>query len=68
MSNLSERTNYLKGLADGLQLNTEKSSNRVLLEALDLLAEMAEEIEKLRADHDELSDFVDAVDEDLSLL
>ncbi len=66
MSNLSEKANYLKGLADGLQLNTEKSSNRLLLEVLDLLTDMAEEIESLRADHDELSDFVDAVDEDLS--
>ena len=37
MSNLTERANYLKGLADGLQLNTEKSSTRLLLEVIDSL-------------------------------
>ena len=40
MSNLTERANYLKGLADGLQLNTEKSSTRLLLEVIDLLSDM----------------------------
>ncbi len=68
MSNLSERANYLKGLADGMRLNTEKSANRILMEVLDLLADMADEVERLRAEHDELSDYVDAVDEDLSQL
>ena len=68
MSNLTERANYLKGLADGLQLNTEKSSTRLLLEVIDLLSDMADEIEALQADHEELSDFVDAIDEDLGLL
>ena len=47
MSNLTERANYLKGLADGLQLNTEKSSTRLLLEVIDLLSDMADEIEAL---------------------
>ena len=68
MSNLTERANYLKGLADGLQLNTEKSSSRLLLEVIDLLTDVADEIETLQAAHEELSDFVDAIDEDLGLL
>ncbi len=68
MSNLTERANYLKGLADGLQLNTEKNSTKLLLEVIDLLSEMADEIEALETDHEELSDFVDAIDEDLGLL
>jgi DNA-directed RNA polymerase subunit RPC12/RpoP len=68
MSNLTERANYLKGLADGLQLNQEKSSTRLLLEVIDLLVETAGEIESLQADHEELSDFVDAIDEDLGML
>ena len=68
MSNLTERANYLKGLADGLQLNTEKSSTRLLLELIDLVSDMADELEALQTDHEELSDFVDAIDEDLGLL
>ena len=62
MSNLTERANYLKGLADGLQLNSEKSSNRLLMEVIDLLTGIADEIEALQADHEELSEFVDAID------
>ena len=68
MSNLSERANYLRGLADGLQISREKSTNRLLLEVIDLLVETAEEIDALRTDHEELSDFVDALDEDLGEL
>ena len=66
MSNLTDRANYLKGLADGLQLNTEKSSNRLLLELIDLAAATAAALEELEKNHAELSDYVEAIDEDLS--
>lgn len=68
MSKLTERANYLRGLADGLQLNEEKPSNLLVMEIIDLLGEITDEIEALQADHGELSDFVDAIDEDLGLL
>ncbi len=66
MSNLTDRANYLKGLADGLQLNTEKSNNRLLLELIDLVAETTAAIEELEKNHTELADYVEAIDEDLA--
>ena len=66
MSKLTERANYLKGLAEGLKLSADKDANRVLLELLDLTEEMARELEDLRNDQDELSDYVEAVDDDLA--
>ena len=66
MSKLTDRANYLRGLAEGMKLNPEKDSNRVLLELLDLVAEMASELEALDASQQQLSDFVDMMDDDLS--
>ena len=47
MSKLTDRASYLKGLADGMDLNMEKGSNKLLVEALSVMQEMAEELEKL---------------------
>ena len=66
MSRLTDRASYLRGLAEGMKLNAEKDSNRILLELLDLVAEMAAELEALDASQQQLSDFVDMMDDDLS--
>ena len=66
MSRLTDRASYLRGLAEGMKLNAEKDSNRILLELLDLVAEMAAELEALDVSQQQLSDFVDMMDDDLS--
>ena len=65
MSNLSDRVSYIKGLAEGLKLDTEKNEGKLIEKMLELLADMAQEYDELRADHDDLSDFVESIDEDL---
>ena len=66
MSNLSDRVSYLKGLAEGLKLDTEKNEGKLIEKILELLADMTEEMAAMHSDHDELSEYVEAIDNDLS--
>ena len=66
MSKLTDRASYLKGLAAGMKLNMEKDSNKLLVEALDVMQEMAAELERLNAAHDELNEYVESIDDDLA--
>ena len=66
MSNLTDRVSYLMGLAEGLNLNDSTAEGKVLIKMLEMLSEMADEIECLRRDHDELDEYVESIDSDLS--
>ena len=66
MNNLSDRVSYLKGLAEGLKLDTEKSEGKLIEKILEVLADISAEIASIREDHDDLSSYVEAIDNDLS--
>ncbi len=66
MSKLTDKISYLQGLAEGMNLNSEKDSNRLLLEMLDTMAEMGAAMEELSSAHEELSEYVESIDEDLA--
>lgn len=66
MSNINDRVAYLKGLAEGMKLSDETNEGKLLLKMLDVLEGMAEEITTLRADHDELDEYVESIDDDLA--
>jgi len=66
MSNLSDRVSYLKGLAEGLKLDTEKSEGKLIEKILEVLTDITAEIDSIREDHDDLSSYVEAIDNDLS--
>ena len=66
MSNLSDRVSYLKGLAEGLKLDTEKSEGKLIEKILEVLTDVSAEIDSIREDHDDLSSYVEAIDNDLS--
>ena len=66
MSNLTDRVSYLKGLAEGLKLDTEKNEGKLIEKMLDLLSDVAQEIEDIRSEHDDLNEYVEAIDNDLS--
>ena len=66
MSNLSDRVSYLKGLAEGLKLDTEKNEGKLIEKILELLTDMTKELESLREDQNDLSSYVEAIDNDLS--
>ena len=66
MSKLTDKISYLLGLAEGMKLNPDKDSHRLILGLLDVVNEMGDAFEALAESHQELSDYVDSIDEDLA--
>ena len=67
---LSEKASYLKGLMDGMKLNTETDENRLLAKIVELLHDMAVSVDDLEDNAiavsdelDEIEDNLDAIDE-----
>lgn len=64
---ISEKVAYIQGMFDGMELDKSDSKEaRVLSEVLDLLKEMAEEMENIDATLDEFGEEIDAISDDLS--
>ena len=66
MSKLTDKASYIKGLAAGMKLNMEKDSNKLLAELLELVSDMAEELEVMGEAHEELNEYVESIDDDLA--
>ena len=69
---LIEKSAYLKGLADGLELDKTTKEGKILAALLELVDEMAHEIADIREDIEEidgdmeyLNDYVEELDDDL---
>lgn len=60
-----ERVAYLKGLAEGMSLNTEKGEGKLLAAIIDVLEDVALELEDVWDAQTELADGLDAVSDDL---
>ena len=64
---ISEKVAYLKGLAEGLDLDTVKSKEGKLISVMiGILEEVALDLEDLQEVTDELGEEVDAISDDLS--
>ncbi len=64
---ISEKVAYLKGLSEGLNIDTEKSKEGKLIAAIiDVLEEVGLSIEDLEHGQDELAEELDAISDDLS--
>lgn len=61
---LSEKAAYLKGLMDGLKLDTEKDENKVLAAVVDMLSDVAETVSDLEDVVDTISDELDCIEDD----
>ena len=62
---ITEKVAYLKGLAEGMELDTEKKEGKLLAAIIDVLDDIALEIADMKADQAELYDGLDAVSDDL---
>ena len=62
---ITERVAYLKGLAEGLGLDTETKEGKILSVIIELLDDMALELQDQQDQLIEVSDGLDAVSEDL---
>ncbi len=63
---ITEKAAYIKGLAEGLELDPKDKQTKVLKALIDLVNEMAEEISELEQCYDDVCDQIDALDEDLA--
>ena len=66
MSRLTDKISYLQGLAEGMKLNPEKDSHRLILGILEVLGEAGDSFEALAEAHQELREYVESIDEDLA--
>ena len=62
---LNERASYIKGLCDGMELDTTSKEGKVIAALVELVSEMAVEIEDLENAVDELNEYIEEIDEDL---
>ena len=72
---LSEKSAYLKGLMEGLQLDTESKEGKVLAAMADLLNDLCAKVTELDDDMDQVYedleqayDELDAIDEDMDTI
>ena len=66
MSKLTDKISYLQGLAEGMKLNPDKDSHRLIQGILDVLGEVGDSFEALAESHGELADYVESIDQDLA--
>lgn len=62
---ITEKVAYLKGLAEGMDLDTEKKIGKLLSAIIDTLDDIALELEDIKDEQAELADGLDAVSDDL---
>lgn len=65
---ISERISYIKGLAEGLALDTATKEGKILSAIIELLDDMVDEIDAIDEACAEIGEQLDAVDEDLALI
>ena len=65
---LSEKSAYLKGLMEGLKLNTESNEGKMIAAIVDLLGDMAKRVTDIEETTIAISDELDEIEEDLDAI
>ena len=65
---ISEKSAYLKGLMDGLNLNTESDEGKMIAAIVDLLGDMSKRITDIEETTIAISDELDEIEEDLDAI
>ncbi len=65
MDNIMQKAAYLKGLADGLDLDTDKKEGKLIVALIDLVDEMAGKVSALEDATAEIEDELDEIAEEL---
>lgn len=66
MKDLVKKVSYLKGLAEGFKLDESKDENKLISGILDCLEMVSDELNILQTDFNQLEEYVNMVDDDLS--
>ena len=64
--NITEKIAYIKGLAEGLQLDESKPEVKLINASVDVLDDIAYDVKDMEDLYDELSEQVDEIDQDLA--
>lgn len=65
MNDMREQIAYLQGLAEGLKLEEGQDEARIIKQVIDIIADLADEIEELRVAIEDIEDYMECLDEDL---
>jgi hypothetical protein len=65
---LTEKMSYLKGLIDGLEIDTTTKEGKALTAMADVMSELVIYVDDLQSQIDELTELCDILDEDLGLV
>lgn len=68
MSDITSKAAYLKGLADGMELDAEKNEIKLLNAIIDFLGEAANEIKMLDEEQEFITDKLDDIDDELDMI
>ncbi|MBR5251820.1 MAG: hypothetical protein IKV52_03245 [Oscillospiraceae bacterium] len=63
---ITEKLAYIKGLAEGLELDGTTKEGKVLLALVDLMDDVTQTVSQLESDVEQAFDEIDAIDEDLT--
>lgn len=66
--NITEKVAYLKGLIEGYGINEDSKEGKLLKAIMDILSDVAVSVEDLEDYTTELTEQIDAIDEDLDML
>ncbi|SDF10267.1 CD1247 N-terminal domain-containing protein [Sporolituus thermophilus] len=66
MANLKEKVAYLQGLTKGLNVDTQSPEGKLLVNIVDVLDSFAEELACMSVAQQELENYVETIDDDLT--
>ena len=62
---IREKSAYLRGLAEGLKLDSAKDEVKLMYAIIDLLDDLTEAVDEMDDDMETLNDYIEEIDEDL---
>ncbi len=68
MPSLNDKIGYIHGMMDGLKLNKDDDNVKLMFMMIDVIDSLAESVNTLIEDHEELCDYVESIDDDLTEL
>ncbi len=66
MEDLRSKVAYLNGLANGLNITEDTKEGKLLLKIIEVLGQLSDSVEELQDDYDDLMEYAEAIDNDLT--
>jgi len=65
LQDISEKVSYLQGLSEGLNITEGSPQGKIISGILNVLNEMADEINGIQKDFEDMQEYIESVDDDL---